>query len=57
MARAYSNLHDSVWLRKQLKGTAWLSAVSSQSGRDTRGRWYQRNVGTRVEEVPSMYHV
>ena len=28
---------DSVWLRKQLKGTAWLSAISSQSGRDTRG--------------------
>ena len=26
-----------VWLRKQLKGTAWLSAVSSQSGRGTRG--------------------
>jgi len=25
------------WLRKQLKGTAWLSAVSSQSGRDARG--------------------
>ena len=26
-----------VWLRKQLKGTAWLSAVSSQSGRVARG--------------------
>ena len=26
-----------MWLRRQLKGTAWLSAVSSQSGRDTRG--------------------
>ena len=26
-----------VWLLKQLKGTAWLSAVSSQSGRGTRG--------------------
>ena len=26
-----------VWLRKQPKGTAWLSAVSSQSGRDARG--------------------
>ena len=30
-------LIHSVWLRKQLKGTAWLSAVSSQSGRGTRG--------------------
>ena len=30
-------LRQGVWLRKQLKGTAWLSAVSSQSGRGTRG--------------------
>ena len=37
--------------RKQLKGTAWLSAVSSQSGRDTRGARVYTEVGIRFQGV------
>ena len=40
--RQHPTLAVCVWLQKQLKGTAWLSAVSSQSGAMDRHAIYKR---------------